>query len=204
MLKNIKNKESATLIELIIVILLVAVIGASIAGTVIFFIQMFVFSPRQLDVQKIANELIFTMIEGNKDIRGMRYARKVINGTSATQFLYTYGYPTASDQLSVRLRWNASDKHIYRSTSTNGGATWSSESLVPYYISPAITIDGKDTPSVIFSYKKANDADWIFGTDPYAFIRRVVISINVKSGTGVFGALEGSFNTTASVEIKGF
>jgi len=198
-----RQGKGATLIELIIVILLVAIIGATITGAIIFFVQMFVFSPRQLDVQKIAGELTFTILEGNQDIRGMRFARKVIDA-SAVQFSYTYGYPTASDQLSVRFRWNAIDKHIYRSTSINGGSSWSSESLVPYHISPSLTIDGKDTPSTIFSYKKANDSIWISGVDPVTAIRRVVISISVKSGTGAFGELEGSFDTTASVEIKGF
>lgn len=203
MIKIIKNNKSATLVELMVIMLIVAIIGATIAGTVIFFVQMFVYSPRQLDVQKIGQELTFAMTEGNKDARGIRFARKVLDA-SAIQFSYTYGYPTASDQLSVRFRWNATDKHIYRSTSTNGGTSWSSESLVPYYISPDITIDGKDTPSIIFSYKKANDANWISGTDPLTAIRRIIISINVKSGSGAFGALEGSFNTIASVEIKGF
>jgi hypothetical protein len=77
--------------------------------------------------------------------------------------------------------------------------------MVPYYnTSWRTTINGKDSPAVIFTYKKADEADWISGTDPLSAIRRVIISINVKSGTGAFGALEGSFNTTASAEIKGF
>ncbi len=199
----VKKNNSATLIELIIVMLLVAIIGATIAGTVIFFIQMFMFSPRQLNVQKVANELTFTMLEGNKDLRGIRYARKIIDA-SDKQFSYTYGYPTASEQLSVRFRWDEILKHFYSSTSTDGGSSWSTEAVIPYYAPSSITIEGKDSPLLIFSYKKANNADWISGTDPLAAIRRIIISINVKSGTGAFGALEGSFNTTTSVEIKGF
>lgn len=205
MLKIIKNKKSATLIELIMIILLVAIIGATITGAIIFFVQMFVFSPRQLDVQKIATELMFTILEGNQDIRGIRYARNIIDA-SEKQFSYTYGYPTANEQFSVRFRWDRILKRFYRSTSTNGGATWSAEAIIPYYFPTGynIFISGKDSPFVIFTYKKANDVDWISGIDPVTAIRRIIISINVKSGTGSFGALEGSFDTTTSVEIKGF
>ncbi|HOX55155.1 MAG TPA: hypothetical protein PLC32_06895 [Candidatus Omnitrophota bacterium] len=197
-----KNK-GFTLIELIILVLVVAILGATIVGSIIFFVQMFVYSPRQLDTQKIANEMVFTIMEGNKDTRGIRYTRKVIDA-SAMQFSYTYGYPTSAEQLSVRFRWNALDKHIYRSTSTNGGVSWSAETAIPYYISPSVTVDGRNASAVIFSYKKADGTDWVSGTDPVTEIRRVIMSINVKTGTGAFGAQEGSLDTTTGVEIKGF
>ena len=99
------------------------------------------------------------MSDGNQNVRGIRYARRIIDA-SAAQFSYTYGYPTAADQLSVRFRWDAAAKHIYQSTSTNGGSSWSAESVVPYHIPNSITIDGKDTLSVIFTYKKVADADY--------------------------------------------
>lgn len=201
-INRIKNKKSATLIELIILILVVAIIGATISGVVIFFVQLFMHSPRQLDVQKIAQEITYTVIEGDQDVRGARYTRTVIDA-SATQFSYTYGYPT-SNELSVRFRWDVSDGHIYRSTSTDGGLNWSAETVTPYYMSDTITIDGKDTPSVIFTYKKANDADWVSGTDALNTIRRFIISINVKTGAGGFSDFQGSFDFTSSVEIKGF
>lgn len=203
MVNCIKDKKSASLIELIITILLVTIIGATIVGPVIFLVELFMYSPRQLDTQKIAQELTQIMIEGNQDIRGIRYTRTIIDA-SDTQFSYTYGYPTANDQLSVRFRWNAADKHIYRSTSTNGGLAWSTETIIPYYIPTTVTIDGKDTPSVIFTYKKSNDGDWVFGLDDVTTIRRLIISINLNTGTGGFSALEGSTHITSSVEIKGF
>ena len=67
-----------------------------------------------------------------------------------------------------------------------------------------VTIDGKDTPSVIFTYKKANNADWVSGTDALSTIRRVIISINLKTGSGSFSGWQGSNNITSSVELKGF
>lgn len=204
MVKLKKSLKGVTLVELIMLIAIVAIIGAISAGAIIPFVQIFLYSPRQLDTQNIAGELTQTMLEGNSSIRGMRYARTILDA-SDIQFSYTYGYPTASDQLSVRYRWNAADSHIYQSTSTDGGSSWSTEVEIPYHIAPSITIDGTQTPGVIFTYKKAADADWVLGSDDLADIRRVVIAITVKSGTGNFtGASEGSLNSLGSAEIKGF
>ncbi|MFH1441894.1 MAG: prepilin-type N-terminal cleavage/methylation domain-containing protein [Candidatus Omnitrophota bacterium] len=203
-----KNKKGFTIIELVITTLVVAVMGAVFAGMIVFFVQMFLYSPRQLDTQKIAQELDKLMIEGTPNIRGIRYAKSTgIIDASATQFTYTYGCVSAPagssyDDLSVRFRWNAGDKHIYRST--NSGAGWSTESQIPVFITSNINIDGKGSPSVIFTYKKANDAAWVLGTDPVNTIRRVIISITVNTGSGSFTASQGTFNFTTSTAVKGF
>ncbi|MFC1708652.1 Tfp pilus assembly protein FimT/FimU [Candidatus Omnitrophota bacterium] len=203
MVRHIRNKKGVTLIELTITILVVAIIGATIGGTVIFFVQMFMFSPRQLNTQSIASELTQIMIEGGQDARGIRYATEVIDA-SAAQFSYTYGYPTEDDQLSVRFRYDAGDDYIYKSTSTDGGSSWSSEEVIPYYIQSGVVVDGKDAPSEIFTYKKAADAAWVSGVDALTDIERVVISLNVKTETGNFQDFHGSTDTTSSVEVKGF
>ena len=196
-----KKRKSFTVIELVIVIAIVAITAASVGGIVIYFVQLFMYSPRQLNTQKIAQELSNIIIEGNPDIRGLRYTRDTIDA-SATQYSYTYGYP--SGVLSVRFRWDSGDGHIYRSTSTDGGSSWSAEAVVPYHISGAITVDGKDTAGTIFTYKKAADADWVSGTDALADIRRVILDLNVKTQSGVFKDFSGSTDSTYSAEIKGF
>lgn len=198
-----RNKSAVTLIELVITLVVLAVIGATIVGVVIFAAQLFIYSPRQLDTQKIAQELNNLILDGDQNVRGIRYARFIIDA-SAAQFSYTYGYPAATDGQSVRFRWDSGDKHIYRSTSSDGGAAWSAETVVPYYISSADTIDGKDTSGVIFTYKKANDAVWVSGVDPLTDIRRVIISIKLKTGSGNFNDMQGYTAITASAEIKGF
>ena len=206
----IGNKKAATLIELVMMVVVLAIIGVTVSGVIIFFAQLFMYSPRQLDAQKIGQELVAIMLEGNQDKRGIRYTRTIIDA-SGTQFSYIYGYPvpfnsglTTNDQLGVRLRWDSTSKHIFQSASTNGGSSWSAESLIPYYMPSTVTIDGKDTPSVIFTYKKANNADWVSGTDALSTIRRVIISINLKTGSGSFSGWQGSNNITSSVELKGF
>ena len=203
MRKSRKDKKGATLIELVITMVLLAIIGATLFGVIIFFVQLFMYSPRQLDTQKIGQELENIMIEGNQDIRGLRWTRVVLDA-SAAQFSYIYGYPTISDGQAVRLRWNAADKKIYRSTSSNGGGSWSAETIIPVYLlnNSSISIDGKDTSGVIFTYKKAGDIAWVSGTDALTDIRAVIISINVKTGAGSFANFQGSSNITASAEIK--
>jgi hypothetical protein len=187
------------------VILVLGIISATVSGVIMFFTQLFLYSPRQLDTQKIAQELGNMMAEGNQDVRGMRFTRTVLDA-SATQFSYIYGYPTLAEGLSVRLRWSATDKKIYRSTSTNGGSSWSAESVIPAYLlnNTSLTLDGKDTSGVIFTYKKANNVDWVAGTDAVSTIRRAIINIKMQTATGAFANAQGLSAYTASVEIKGF
>jgi len=198
-----KLKKGATLIELIMVIAVVSILAATTSGILVFFIRLFVYSPAQLETQKIAQVLNHTMIEGIPDVRGIRYTRSVIDAT-AVQYSYTYGYPTAADQLSVRFRWDSDADQIYRSTSTDGGASWSAEEVIPPYIPSGTTVDGKDTASTIFTYKKSNESDWTPGADALGDIARLVLAINVKTGTGNFDIFEGSADLTTSVEIKDY
>jgi len=199
----IGRKKGTTLIELIMTFLIVIIIAATTSGIVIFFSQLFMYSPRQLDTQKIAQELTHTMFEGDENVRGLRYTRSVLDA-SAVQYSYTYGYPTAANQLSVRFRWDSGDDHIYRSTSDDGGTSWSAETLIPYYMQSDTAIDGKDSAGVIFTYKKAADADWVSGVDALGDIRRVVMSININTGTGDFDDFQGSTDITPSAEIKDY
>jgi len=198
----VKTKRAATLVEMVIITLIVAIMAAIASGAIIFFVQLFMYSPRQLNTQKIAQEFSSVIIEGNPDVRGLRYTREIIDA-SATQFSYTYGYP-ATNELSVRFRWDAASKHIFRSTSTDGGSTWSTEELIPYHINSSVTIDGKDIPSVIFIYKRSDESDWISGTHPLTSISRVVVGINLKTGAGNFANFQGSFDLVFSAEIKDF
>lgn len=185
--------------------IVIAVIGVTLVGVIIFFVQLFIFSPRQLDTQKIGLELEDIMLEGNQAVRGIRFTRSVIDASSA-QFSYLYGYPAPTDGQAVRFRWNPADKKIYRSTSADQGLTWSAEEIIPYYLAnnTSISIDGKDTAGVIFTYKKADDTNWVSGTDPLTGIRRIIISISVQTAGGQFGGLQGSSSVTAGTEIKGF
>jgi len=233
------NRKGATFIELIMTLLILAIIGATVVGVIVFFVQLFVYSPPQSDTVKIAREIGDIMFEGEnignantQAVRGIRFARAVLTGANAPstqQFCYTYGYvnapaatfPTASpdnsaNRLSVRFRWknDATGKHIYRSTSTDAGASWSTETAVPYYnTNSAIQVDdlSQSGTGAVFSYKKivsGAEADWVSGIDSPSLIRRVILSINVStaSGTSVttFSNFQGYTDYTTSAELKGF
>jgi len=210
MVKFVKNKIGATIIELVMMVLVLTTITATGVGVIIFFMQLFVYTPRELSVQKIGQELNEMIIEGDQNVRGLRYANNIIDASS-TQVSYTYGYPPAVLGQSVRFRWSSLDKKIYRSTSSDLGANWSLEIAIPYHIqgNTLITIDGRTTPGVIFTYKKLDDAgdefeeeDWHFGSDPLSSIRRVIINIRVKTGSGEFKSFHGSSDLMSAVEIK--
>lgn len=196
-------RKAATLIEMIITVLIIGVLAAVGSSSIVFLVQLFIYSPRQLDVQKVAETISNTVMEGNPDVRGLRYTRSVIDA-SDSQFSYVYGYPNPADQLSVRFRWDETTKHIYKSTRPSGSAIWSSEETVPYQISSSTTIEGKDTSTLIFDYKKAGDVDWVSGTDALADIRRVILEIKVETGTGNFTNFQGASEVSSSAEIKGF
>jgi len=196
-------KKGATLIEVVITILMIGVLAAIGSSSIVFLVQLFIYCPRQLDVQKTAETISNVIIDGNQDVRGIRYTRSIIDA-SDTQFSYVYGYPNPADQLSVRFRWDPTTKHIYQSTRPSGSAVWSSEVTIPYHIASVTTIDGKDTPSVIFAYKKAGDVNWASGTDALTDIRRVILSISVKTGAGNFANFQGTTEISSSAEIKNF
>lgn len=231
-LNFVNGKKATTLIELIAVVLVLAIIGVTVVGAIIFFVQIFMYSPRQMDAQKIGQELSNIIIDGRlignqgQALRGVRYARasQIIDAT-AQQFSYTYGYvsspapsPATGDQLSVRFRWNAADKKIYNSYSTDGGTTWlapstglTGEDIIPYYLSsPANTISIDDSAQsgtgAVFTYKKSGDANWVSGTDPLSSIRRVTLGVNVKTASGDcpsnFTNFQGCANISSSCEVK--
>lgn len=199
----LKEKKGSSIIEVTMLVIVLGIVGSVVVGVILFFMQLFVYTPRALNVQKIGQELNEKVIEGDALVRGLRYATNIIDASS-TQLSYTYGHLPDLPGQSVRFRWSAVDKKIYRSTSSDGGLNWSGEIVIPQYLhnNTSILIDGKDVAGVIFSYKKDDDADWVLGTDSLTAIRRVIFSINVKTGTGSFKSFHGSCNLTSGVEIK--
>jgi len=205
----LKEKKGSSIIEVTMLVIVLGIVGSVVVGVILFFMQLFVYTPRALNVQKIGQELNEKVIEGDALVRGLRYATNIIDASS-TQLSYTYGHLPDLPGQSVRFRWSAVDKKIYRSTSSDGGLNWSGEIVIPQYLhnNTSILIDGKDVAGVIFTYKKVDDddeqeeEDWVLGSDPLTAIRRVIFSINVKTGTGSFKSFHGSCNLTSGVEIK--
>ena len=202
------SKNGATLIELVITMTIVSILAAVSAGIIISVIQMFVYLPREMKTRSVAAEAIDIMIDGQPLQRGMRYAAKV-QDASTTQFTYTFGYPGNTDKKNVRFQLN--NGKIYRYSTVFGDpvngppASYGPAELIPYYAGPDISISGPSgDPGTIFTYFKQDGSAWVSGVDPLNAIKRVDITIVVKTGSGLFEKWETSFRTTSGVEVDQF
>ncbi len=200
-----KNSGS-TLIELIVTITIVSILAAVSAGIIISVMQALVYLPREMKTRSVAAEIIDIMIDGQPQIRGARYAMQV-QDASATQFTYTFGYPGNTEKRNIRLQLNSGK--IYRYYTAFGDPIngpqppYSSAELIPYYAGADVSISGQPgSPNTVFTYFKQNGSAWVSGVDPLNAIRRIEINMLVKTGTGLFALWEGSFRTTADIEIR--
>lgn len=191
---NIKNKKGVTLIELIITITAISIIALAVGTVIIYLWQEFLYLPKQLNVRQVGQAILDEITEGTESVRGLRFA-KSITSASVSQINYKYGYPATTDEHTVTLRWDNTNKRFYRAI--DGGA----EEAIPYY-SVGTNAQGKTTPTTVFTYYKADGSAWVSGTDALITIKRVQIDINITTGTGSFAAYEGNLNMSSSIEIK--
>lgn len=204
----LSNRKSFTLVELAVVISIIGILAATTAGIVVSLTQLIVYLPREMRAKIIAHEIMETMIEGESQKRGMRYAT-VVKDASPIQFTYTFGYPGNTDKRNVRFEWDSAENKIYRSYTALGDVgddpppSYSSEEAIPYYARGDISVTGRaSAPNTIFTYFKADGTLWTEGVDPLYNIKRIEININVKTGTGVFQFGESSFDATSGTEIR--
>ena len=202
------NKRGATLIEFIVTISVIAIIVAATSGIIVSLMQLFVYLPREMKTRTIAHEVMNVVTEGEVQKLGMRYAMQV-QDASPTQFIYTFGYPGNTDKRNMKFRWDSAAGVIYRSYTAFGDPIdgpqppYSQEEAIPYYARGEIAITGTSANhSTIFTFYKSDGSVWSLGTDPLNTIRRVDMTIVVKTGSGLFESWESSFQTTSSVEIK--
>lgn len=199
------NKNGATLIELIITITIVSILAAVSAGIIISVMQMFIYLPREMTARSVAAEAVDIMIDGQSLERGMRYAVQV-QDASPTQFVYTFGYPGNADKKNIKFQ--LSDGKIYRYSTVFGDpitgppASYGPAEIIPYYAQGDISISGPSgNPGTIFTYFKQGGSPWVSGVDSLNDIKRVDITIVVKTGSGLFENWESSFQTTSGTEI---
>jgi prepilin-type N-terminal cleavage/methylation domain-containing protein len=187
-------KKGVTLIELIVAMLSISIIALA-AGTVLIYLwQEFLYLPRQLKARQVGQAVLDEMTEGTTAVSGLRFA-KSITGATVSQVNYTYGYPATEDEHTVVLRFDSTNKKIYRSFDSGP------EEAVPYY-SVGTNIGGKTVSTTVFTYYKADGSAWVLGVDALSAIKRVQADINITTGTGAFASYEGNVNISSGVEIK--
>ena len=190
-------KKGLSLIELIMVIAIIAVLAGSSSGIMAYTVKNSVFIPNQLNMDKLANDALDIMVEGNvvrskvsdtiiSGSNGLRFAR-VISAISANQLTFIN-----QQGITVIYRWDTGTNQLYRTVGLVP------EAIIPAYISslPGATISGKS--GVMFTYY--DSADVVTATP--ANVRRIRMILIAKSGTGLYNDWEGQSEQATAIAVK--
>lgn len=199
-----RRAKGFTLVELIVTVTILAVMAGTTAGIVLSLLQMVVYLPKETRARLVAQEALYSFIEGDRGVMGLRYANMILAANS-TSVSYRVGYPYSGDIRDVELALNgAKPQRRYTDLGSAGSGSYGSWETVPYYITPDINITGLSS-GAIFSYFKSDGTAWTAsGTPPTNLheIRRVDIGITVTTGAGLFKDWEASFRALSGVDIK--
>jgi len=180
-----KNKffKGFTLIELIMVVLIISILAGSGAWLMANTVKNSVFIPNQMNMDKLANDVLDIMIEGDAQAHGLRFAR-VISAIAANDVTFI-------NQDNITIRYRIVSNQLLR---TIGAAT---EVAIPAYVSSlaSVTVTGKS--GTLFTYYDANEAV----TATAANVRRIVMILIAKTGTGLYNNWEGQSEQASSVSI---
>jgi prepilin-type N-terminal cleavage/methylation domain-containing protein len=184
-MSNNKFLKGFTLIELIMVISIIAILAGSGAWLMANTVKNSVFIPNQLNMDKLANDALEMMIEGDAQARGLRFAR-VISSLAVNQVTFFN-----QDGLTIIYRWDTGLNKLYRKI--GAGA----EAIMPGYASSlaGVTLSGKS--GTLFSYYDANEAV----TATPANVRRIRMILIAKTGTGLYNDWQGSSEQASSIAI---
>ncbi len=190
-------KKGLSLIELIMVIAIIAVLAGSSSWIMAYTVKNSVFIPNQLNMDKLANDALDIMVEGNvvrskvsdtiiSGSNGLRFAR-VISAISANQLTFIN-----QQGITVIYRWDTGTNQLYRTVGLVP------EAIIPAYISslPGATISGKS--GVMFTYY--DSADVVTATP--ANVRRIRMILIAKSGTGLYNDWEGQSEQATAIAVK--
>lgn len=187
MLTMTKKGAGFTIIELIMIIVIIAIIGLTTSGIIMFFMRNTIFLPNQMNVQQIADAAMDIMIEGD-DKAGLRFASRITDiGDNKVRFINT-----DTQDVKFEILNNVVKRSI------DGGP----DEPIPYYATGDITITGENN-KLFYFYKQNPD-----GTEGPAAVpsevRRVEIRMIAKSGTGSINDWEGKAAIGSSVKLYKF
>ena len=167
------------------VIAIIGVLAGAGAWIMVYTVKNSVFVPNQMNMDKLANDALDIMIEGDGQTHGLRFAR-VISAIASNQVTFIN-----QDSVTIIYRWDTGLNKLYRKIGT------AAEVVMPAYASTlaSVTLSGKS--GTLFTYYDANEAV----TATAANVRRIRMILIAKSGTGLYNDWEGQSEQASSVSI---
>lgn len=163
---------------------IIGVLAYTAAWIMIYSVKNGVFLPNQLNMDKLVDDALDTMIDGDGQARGLRFSRNITNAAA-----YRLDFRN-QDNATIYYRFDNTTNKLYRSI--NGGTE---QFLPPYVPAAGVNLSGKS--GAVFTYYDANESV----TSTPANVRRVKIVLTAKSGTGLSADWEGRSEQASSVAV---
>jgi len=188
----VKTKKAATFIELVVTILILTIIGSASVAFFAPIVNILFYSPSQLMVDQTAQELISILVEGDSQAKGLRFTKSI---TSADEDDITF---ITWDDDTVRYRWDATEKRIYRDINSQG------EMLVPASYYGDITVTGQSSDVEIFQYYDASVSKLSVPVSDETDIEAIRMNLTLVAGSGSVKEHKGRIDVKSGVDIKQF
>jgi len=183
-----QNDKGFTFIELIMTILIVGILSTAGVFLLTYLAQNSAKVPSQLNMDMVAVELLDTMIEGDVQAKGIRFAQS-ITAIAQTQLNFV-------NQDGQAIQYRLSGDKIYRKIDSQP------EGVIPYYASSGVFVYGDS--GRVFRFYDANGVEINPVSGDPQDVRRVGVTVIAQTTSGVVGDWDGRSQQSSSVTIYSF
>lgn len=182
-----ESNKGFTLVEAIMTMVIIAVIALTSAGLLIYFAQNMIFIPKKLSVDMVGGDILDMMVEGDTQAKGLRFATEIVTAKKRRVKF------TDPDGKIVRFRVNKDNKKAYRKID-------GTETVIPYYFPAGMKVKGKN--NIVFKYYDSDENLLATPVADPSSIRRIEMTLIVKTGTGKYEDWEGKIQLGTSVFVR--